>query len=114
MNEAKDTNDLEDIVFDEENDPDINGVKNDNIDDSTVSNQNDIMDENGSVDVVYDSINASNENQIVNHNEGEEGALTANKLVSKNLDNLSETEVRTDEVPLRTKNTDRVEEDDNQ
>jgi hypothetical protein len=112
MNEEMDTNDLEDTVSDEENDPDINGVKNDNIDDGTIVNQNDVLRENGSEDM-DDSINASNENMIVNHNEESEGALTANKLVSKNIDNLREAEERTHEVPLRTENTDRVE-DDNQ
>jgi hypothetical protein len=104
-----DTNDTEDIVSDEENDPSINGVKNDNIDDGTISNQNDVLGVNGSADVMNNNINASNENVIVNHDEGVDGALTANKLVSKNADNLREAEERTHEVPLRTENTDRVE-----
>jgi hypothetical protein len=87
-----DTKDTEDIVPDEENDPSINGVKNDNIDDGTISNQNDVLGVNGSADVMNNNINASNENVIVNHDEGVDGALTANKLVSKNADNLKEAE----------------------
>lgn len=48
MDDAMDTNDLEYTVSDEENDPSINGVKNDNIDDGTITNQNDVLADNGS------------------------------------------------------------------
>lgn len=107
----------ENEVFDEENNTEINGVKNDNIDDGTVANQNDVLgditpvnrddDELNNMDF---NINASNE-QLLNNNDTDDDLLTANKLVSKTADNMSEAEERTHEVPLRTENTERAEED---